>query len=276
MRGKLVSIDYDLNVVYAWNKVDKSAFLPSAKLFYALNSNQKPFIEIIRSRRQPDLNLLYFNDSASGLGVGTLLNSYSFISNPDLKMPVTTQATFGVESSWGQVKSIEGISYKKIKSQIYLTYASDSVGNFTVTPTNFDDNFMEIFARASADYGPLTGEVSGAYRKWSKRFFSDNLEKGPAALAYARLSYLKQVFIPRLYLGASLEARVSSRRDYRSITKGFTGSFSSLSGRLEFRYKDLTIWLNDENLLNSSYSTWWPYLESPRIVWVGFMWNFFN
>ncbi|HBZ01127.1 MAG TPA: hypothetical protein DEO84_07385 [candidate division Zixibacteria bacterium] len=276
MRGNLSSIDYDLKTAYSWNKVDNGAILPSAKLSYNINERQKPFVELLRSRRDPDLNLLYFNDNVEGLNLSQRLHSYRFIGNQTLSMPLTSQVTAGLESDWGQVNSIIGLSLKRIGSQIYLVYSKDSLANVIVTPTNFDDRFLEFFAKARAESGPISGEVSGAYRRWSKRFFSDDLEKGPAALGFARLSYLKEYFIRRLYLGGSLEARFSSRRDYRSIDAGLTGSYAIISGRFEFRYKDLTIWLSDENILNTAYITWWPYYESPRNVWVGMMWDFFD
>jgi hypothetical protein len=276
MCGNLNSIDYDLKAAYSWNKVDHGAILPSAKLSHNINERQRPFVELLRSRRDPDLNLLYFNDNVEGLSLSQRLHSYRFIGNQNLSMPLTSQATAGLESDWGKVESIIGISLKRIGSQIYLTYNKDSLANVTVTPSNFDDRFLELFAKARAESGPFSGEVYGAYRRWSKRFFADGLEKGPAALGFARLSYLKEYFIRRLYLGGSLETRFSSRRDYRSIDAGLTGSLAIISGRFEFRYKDLTIWLSDENLLNTAYITWWPYYESPRNVWVGMMWDFFD
>jgi hypothetical protein len=57
---------------------------------------------------------------------------------------------------------------------------------------------------------------------------------------------------------------------------GYTDAFISLSGRLEFQYKDITFWLNEDNLANSSYITWWPYYEQPRTVWWGMRWLFFD
>jgi hypothetical protein len=276
LRGHLNLINYDLRAAWSWNKIDHSAILPSARLSYQTNSGQTPYVEFSRSRKEPDLNLLYFSDSVLGLNIGQLLNSYKFVGNPDLSMPLTTQGTLGLESDWGKIQSGIGVSLKKIKSQIILFYTKDATGNIVVAPINYNDTFAELFAKAKAEYGPFTGELSGAYRKWSTRFFPDGLEKGPAALGFARVSFLKEFFIPRLYLGGSLEARVSTRRDYRSITTGLTDSFVPLAGRLEFRYKDLTMWLTDENLLNANYIAWWPYPQTPRIVWFGIMWNFFD
>lgn len=276
LKGKLSSTDYDLKIGYDWNKIDKGILLPAARLSYKMNSGISPFAEVLRLRQLPDLNLLYFTDDVTGLGIPPLLSSYAFIGDPDLSMPVTNQATLGFEWNTANIKTIAGASLKKIDSQITLSYSNDSLGNFTVRPVNFNDTFTEIFARGTGESGPISLELSGAYRIWKDRYFPDNLEKGPAALGFARLSYLRQFFISRLYFGGSLEARFVTRRDYRSITTGFTDAFASFSGRLEFRYKDLTIWLNDENLTNAAYSTWWPYLETPRIVWVGFLWNFFD
>ncbi len=274
LRGNLSAVTYDLKAAYSWNKTDHGAILPAARLSYVINQRWNPFVEASRSRRDPDLNLLYFNDNVTGLNMGQVLQSYTFIGNRNLSMPLTSQATAGLKSDWGKAQSTIGVSMKRIDSQIYLAYTKDSLANYVVTPSNFDDNFLDMFANIKAESGPFSGELSGAYRHWSKRFFADSLEKGPAALGFARLSFLKEFFIRRLYLGGSLEGRFSSRRDYRSILPGFTDGFSVISGRFEFRYKDVTIWVNDENLLNSAYITWWPYYESPRNVWVGLMWNF--
>jgi hypothetical protein len=276
LRGKLSPLSYDFKMAYDWNKIDKGILLPEAGLSFEINHGLFPFAEVLRSRQLPDLNLLYFVDNVTGLGNGQPLTSYAFIGDNNLSMPVTNQATLGLKWETGKIKTMAGASYKKIDSQITLSYSNDSQGNFVVRPVNFNDRYTEIFARGAGEGGPITLELSGAYRIWKDRYFSDNLEKGPVALGFARLSFLKQFFISRLYLGGSLETRFSTRRDYRSIVNGFTDAFASFSGRLEFRYKDLTIWLNDENLNNTAYSTWWPYLETPRIVWVGFLWDFFD
>jgi hypothetical protein len=273
LRGKLSPLHYDFDLAYDWNKIDKGVLLPSARIALESNSGPSPFAEFLRTRRLPDLNLLYFADNVTGLGLARLA-SYAFVGDPGLSMPVTNQAGVGFEWNSEKIKTMAGVSFKKIESQITLSYTNDSLGNFVVRPVNFNDTFAEIFARGSGKSGPISLELSGAYRTWKDRYFPDNLEKGPAALGFARLSYLREFFISRLYLGGSLEARFSSRRDYRSISPGFTDAFTCFSGRLEFRYKDLTIWLNDENLANTAFSTWWPYLETPRIVWVGFLWDF--
>jgi len=217
-----------------------------------------------------------FRDNVTGLGAEGFLESYSFEPYPGLKTPLVTQGSIGIESKSKPLDAIIGFSVKKIISQIYLSYGSDSTGNQMVTPRNLDDRFMEIFALSKLTIGPLTSEISGSYRQWQKRFFPDGLEKGPAALGFARLSYLKEVFVPRLFLGGSIEARISSRRDYRSIQPGFTSAYTVLFGRLEFRYKDFIFTLDEDNIANSNYISSWPYYAAPRTVWWNLRWTFFD
>jgi hypothetical protein len=267
---------YEIDLSYNWNEKDMGALLPKAKLSYGCSPNFSPFISISRFRRLPDLYLLNFDDNITGLNSGLFLESYSFAANPKLKSPVTTDATVGVESHSGKLESSLGASFKRINSQIYLNYSIDSLGNNLETPINFDDSYLEIFGAGKYSVGPISGEASGSFRKWNKGFFADGLEKGPVALGFARLSILKGLFVPRLYFGGSLEARFSSRRDYRSITEGLTNGFAALSGWLEFRYEDFTFWLNEDNLTNATYITWWDYYQAPRTVWWGFRWAFLD
>ena len=276
LNGGKAKAHYNAEIDFAWNGDDHGALLPRIKLTYDMTPSLSPFISAARFRRLPDLYLTNLDDHVSGLNAGSILKSYSFISNPNLKFPVTNEATLGAESHYGKFESSLGISYKKINSQIYLNYNIDSLGNNFETPTNFNDTYIELFGAGKYSLGPISGEASGSFRRWNKRFFADGPEKGPIALGFVRLSFLRGFFVPRLYFGGSLEGRFSSRRDYRSITPGLTSGFAALSGRLEFRYKDFTFWLNEDNITNGSYITWWDYYQTPRTVWWGFRWAFFD
>ncbi len=266
---------YDIKLDYAWNKIDKSTLLPYGIVKYDLSTNLTPYFSVARYRRLPDMNLLYLNDTVENLGISGHLESYKLISNPDLHSPQTTKAAIGLQSKFGKFSTNIGVSYKTIDSQIYLNY-SDSSGNFVARPTNFNDRFIELIVSAEGSVGPFSGEISGTVRRWNDKYFADGLEKDPAAIGFGRISVLKQFFIPKLYLGGSFEARVMTRRDYRSLIDGHADAFVATSGRLEFRYLDFTFWLNEENILNSAYTTLWPYNEAARLVWWGFRWDFID
>jgi hypothetical protein len=274
--GRRDGLCYTVKADYSWNSIDRGTLLPSAKFSYELSLPLTPFVAVSRSRQLPDLHLLSFNDSIPGLGIAPVLNSYRFLSDPGLSSPVTSVVSAGIESRTKNVEFVLGLSLKRIEYQITLSYSTDSSGNLTVHPVNINDAFLDLLVRGKAAYGPFSGELWGSIRRWNQRHFPDDLEKGPAAMGFGRISFLRQFFVPRLYLGGSFEIRAASRRDYRSITTGFTPGFFVASGRLEFRYKDLTFWLNDENLTNAAYITWWDYYESSRTVWWGLRWNFFD
>jgi hypothetical protein len=163
-----------------------------------------------------------------------------------------------------------------IDNQITLSYSESDPGDITVSPLNFDDEFTVFTAAIRANIGPLSGEASGAYRVWDDEYFSDNLEKGPAALGFARLSFKRRFFVPRLFFGGSIEMEAASRRDYRSVTFGYTDAYAVFHGRLEFQYKDLTFYLSEYNLLARQYYPLWPYPGRPRTIWWSFSWKFYN
>ena len=276
LSGEIGKYDYKIDMLYSWNGADHGTLLPSAYVGYEVNRIFNPFVSFSRSRRLPDLNLAYFNDSVGGLGIPGILQSYGFESSPDLHYPVTSEAAVGMESDFEWSKWKISASYMKIKNQIYLSYQSDTLGNVIVSPVNFDDELIEIIGSMNSRYGPFDGELGGAFRKWDERYFSDGLEKGPAITGFGRLSASKSFFFDDLFLGGSLEFRGASRQDYRSIRAGLTDWFGILNGRLEFRYKDFIFWWNDDNLLNSNYTSWWPYPETPRTLWWGFRWRFYD
>jgi hypothetical protein len=272
---RIGTLDYYLGLQYAWNDIDKKELFPSAGARISTGAF-KPYLRAFRSRELPDLYLTALKDSVSGLGIPGVIQSYSFRPNSNLASPVLTQATAGVNSHIGPLTVDIGGSFKKIDSQIYLSYSADSLGNLDVSPANFDDSYTEYYGSLNAEFGPISFDFNGAVRFWREKYFPDGLEKDPVAIGSGRVSLLKELFIPKLYLGGSLEAQAASRRDYRSITIGHTDAFIVTNGRLEFRYKDFTFWLNDDNLLNDRYITWWPYYQSPRSVWWGIRWNFFE
>jgi len=274
--GRRNGFSHTVKLAYEWNGADHGAFLPGLTLSYRTHGRAVPFVSLIRNRRIPDLNLLYFDDHITGLGAGETLESYRFISNSSLTMPINRSASAGVEFEFDTFDALLMISQKIVDNQIRLAYQIDSIGEVDVSPANFDDEYMELYGKIEGAYGPFSGELTGSYRKWKDEYFSDGLEKGPAAIAFGRISFLRQFFIPDLYLGGSLELRASSRRDYRSILVGYTDGFAAFSGRLEFRYKDFTFWLNETNLENLKYYSLWPYPEEPRVVWWGFRWSFFD
>lgn len=274
--GRLDRFEYRFEITYAWNGVDHGALLPAATFSYKSSSSFVPFVSLAKWRRLPDQYLLFFDDEVSGFSVSGLLESYRFESNDRLAAPVSTKASIGFESQFWEIESMVSISLKRIEDQIYLSYQVDNPGEYNVRPVNFDDEFVEVSAVMEKDAGPFSAEAGASYRRWSERFFSDGLEKGPAVLGFGRLSFLRQFFLRDLYLGGSLELRASSRRDYRSIGIGFTDAFTVFSGRLEFHYKDFTFWLFDENMTNLEYYTWWPYPEGARTVWWGFRWKFYD
>jgi hypothetical protein len=274
--GERESLRYRGEMKYSWNGADHGEFLPSGFFGYSFSENFSPFASISRSRRIPDLNLLYFNEEIDGLGLFETLSSYKFESSYDLNFPVTTKVTVGNETEvdWGGWRI--GISYIKIKDQIYLSYSDQGEGVHVVTPVNFDDELIELFGTINFKYSLVDGEAGGTLRRWKDRYFADNLEKGPAAVGFGRLSASRSFFLEDLFLGGSLEFRGSTRQDYRSINAGLTEWFGIINGRIEFRYKDFIFWWNDDNIINSSYTTWWPYPESARAVWWGFRWRFYD
>jgi hypothetical protein len=270
--GRLV---YNVRLFYQFNSIDKSAILPSIEGSLHLGSNFAVFGKAARTRMTPDLLLLNLDDNIAGLGVAQL-QSYHFICDPDLEFPVTTDITSGIRTRWLHLDSELGVSFKRIDSQISLSFEDTGAAHLIVSPYNFDDNFTEFYGKSSTQIGPVSGELWGAYRVWSNKYYPDGLEKGPQALGFGRVTFERNFFVPRLFLGGSLEMKAVSRRDYRSIVNGFTDAFISLSGRFEFRYKDVTFWLNEDNIANSSYVTWWPYYKEPRTVWWGLRWLFFD
>jgi hypothetical protein len=274
--GRRNELAYNAKVKYEWNGADHGAFLPELTVSYRTDWRIAPFISFTGNRRNPDLNLLYFNDQVAGLGIGQTLESYRFLSNIGLVMPITKSASAGVEFEFETFDALMMISRKRVDDQIRLVYDVDSLGEVTVSPVNFDDEFMEVSGKIEAASGPFSGELGGTFRKWKDDYFSDGTEKGPAAVGFGRISFLRQFFIPDLYLGGSLEMQASSRRDYRSVLIGYTDGFAVFSGRLEFRYKDFTFWLNENNLENLGYYSLWPYPEEPRTVWWGFRWRFLD
>jgi len=267
---------YKFNLAYEWNKLDKGALLPSGKIEYSLSDEIRPYIAASRSREIPDLYLRNLHDFVSSTGTSEILRSYTFSPQPNLNTPVFTQASLGSEIRLSILYIDLGVSHKRIDSQIFASYELDSNNNLIVSPKNFDDSYLEIFGTAKSRIGIIDGEIGGSLKHWDNKRLPNGLEKTPSALGFGRISLRKQVFIPRLFIGGSLEARLSSRRDYSSIVAGSDDAFVAFDGRLEFQYLDFIFWLNDENLTNENYITWWPYYESPRIVWWGFKWNFFD
>lgn len=265
-----------VNLDYAWNGIDHGAFVPELRVSRGFGDKLMLFGEFSRKRKFPDLFLLYFHDYVSGLGAGQTLESYTFDSKSNLRMPIVGTLSLGLESSWHLFNVELSISGVRIDDQIRLSYQADTNGNVVVTPINFDDRYMKIEGRIDGSQGPFSGEFSAIYRKWDDRYLPDGLEKGPAAVGFGRLSFLKEFFIRDLYLGGSLEMQVSSRRDYRSILQGFTDGYAVFDGRLEFRYKDFTFRLNEDNLLDTRYYSLWPYPEKPRTLWWDFRWKFFG
>lgn len=267
---------YDLKIAYDWNEADKGAVLPSARIKMALSDRIGPYISASRSRRLPDLYARNIEDNVPNLGIAGFLASYQFVRNSNLATPLVTQGTLGMDFG-GEIMEAEiGLSYKTIDSQVRIEYIEGPSDQLTLTPVNFDDQYTEIFAGFSSTYGVFAGELAASYRVWDDKYFLGGFEKGPSAMGYGRISLLKEIFIPQLFLGGSFEACLASRREYRSITAGYTDAFVATFGRLEFRYKDFTFWVNEDNLLNSHYISWWPYYQSPRQVWWGFRWIFFD
>jgi len=276
LSGKFEDFFYRGDVNYAWNGADHGAFLPAAFISYDLTQQIKPFASFSRSRRLPDLNLMYFKDDISGLGLPQILESYIFEPSSDLSFPVTTKLSAGFETGFDWSNWRIMASYMKIKNQIYLFYEIDTIGTNTVSPINFDDGLIEISGNVNIWFGPFDGEIGGSFRQWDERFFSDGLEKGPAAIGFGRISVSKSFFFDDLFLGGSLEFRGASRQDYRSIRVAYLDWFGILNGRLEFRYKNFIFWWNDDNISNNNYTTWWPYPQTPRTVWWGFRWRFYD
>jgi hypothetical protein len=276
LSGDRDHLDYRGELKYSWNGADLGELLSSGFIGYTLSEKFSPFVSISRSRRIPDLNLLYLSEEIDGLGLFETLSSYSFETSYDLDFPVTTRFVIGSESDIGWAGWRIGISYIKIKNQINLSYEDRGEGVHVITPVNFDDELMEFFGTINFEYGFIDGEAGGALRRWKDKYFADNLEKGPAAMGFGRLSASRSFFLDDLFLGGSLEFRGSSRQDYRSINVGLTEWFGVLNGRLEFRYKDFIFWWNDDNLINSSYTTRWPYPETARTLWWGFRWRFYD
>ena len=279
--GRLIgSVDenqvYDLGLTYSWNGIDHGELLPNAKIDYKIANLYTTFVSYSRSRRLPDLNLNYYNNQISIIGLPGVLETYSFQTSSNLKSPVTSRVTAGIGADWDWVSLKATASQIDIKNQIYLAYQSDTTGNFIASPVNFDDDFLEITGSATLKYSYFNAELGGSYRSWKDKYFDDGLEKGPAAIGFGRLSALKSFFFDDLFLGGSLEMRIASRQDYRSIRVGYLDAYGVLNGRLEFQYKDFIFWWNEDNLTNNNYSTWWPYPRIPRTLWWGFRWRFYD
>jgi len=276
MENKDARPHYAFNLGYEWNLIDKGAVVPSIDIEYDLSGRLISYIMAYRARGIPDLYVRNLSDHVLLPSASVILRSYAFAPEPNLDTPLISQLTSGTMIDLGRADADLGISYKKIESQIYTLYTTDSDGNLTVAPANFNDSYIECFGTIKAGLWIFASEFGGSLRFWNDKYLPGGQEKGPKALGYGRVSARKEIFIPELFIGGSLDSRFTSRRDYRSIIDGSTDAFVSINGRLEFQYKDLVFWLNDENILNENYITWWPYYESPRIVWWGFKWSFFD
>jgi len=269
-------ISADVDLAYAWSGTDGRAFLPGAQIGFELSEHYFVASSLAKSRRMADLQLLYFDDNVTNIGAGNILTSYQFIPASNLKSPVTIETSIIIGRKGSGISGQLGLALKDIKNQQRLSYSEIDSGIFMISPVNFDDRFVEFSARLGAELGPVSGEGSVTYRKWKNRFFDDGLEKGPSAMGFCRLSIDKQFFIPELFFGGSIEMQASSRRDYRSIGIGLTDGFAVFCGRLTFRYKDFTFYLNEDNFTRISYYPLWPYPGTPRAVWWGFRWKFLD
>ena len=273
--GRWNKIGYKAELGYNWAGIDHAAILPSAEFKYDFKDRLFTALSFYRQRRSPDLYLLYYDDYVVNLGSSDL-DSYHFLPSSTLKSPLTTAVS--LKLGWG-ISTIDiyaGLTIKDIKDQIRLAYYLPGQGEYILSPVNFDDRMTVIDAGIKGGYGPLQAELSAAYRIWNEKYFDDGLEKGPAVLGFGRLTMEKQFFIPDLYLGGSIEAQASSRRDYRTMQIGLTDGFIIFEGRVVVRYKDFTFHLNEDNLTAAEYFPLYPYPGTPRSVWWGFKWEFVN
>lgn len=264
------------DIDYSWNGIDRDIVLPGSRLEYKMRKSFFAAVSFYKSRRMPDLYLRYFDDDVSNLGYPGVLETYRFQSARGLKSPVTTAASIEVGGSLSGLNVMAALSKKDIKDQIRLAYYLVDPGDHVLYPVNFDDRFIELTAKLDGNIGPFSGELAGAYRKWEDAYFPDGLEKGPAFVGFGRISFLREFFVPRLYFGASVEVQASSRREYRSIQVGLTDSFAIGFARFLFRYKDLTFYFNEDNILQREYYPQWPYPGNPRNFWWGFRWKFLD
>jgi len=269
-------ISYDLAAGFEWDKRDGAVVTPSLNLKYNINGGLYSSMSAFRERRFPDLQLAYFNDNVVNLGYTDNLETYSFQSNSRLKSPVTSAAAFRIGLIKGGFDIYAAVAINDIKDQIRIAYSDIASGDITATPVNFDDRYLRTTVGVSRESGLITGELSASYRKWNDKYFPDGLEKGPAFVGFGQLELERQFFISELYLGASLEIRAESRRDFRSIQLGFVDSYALLNSRLMFRYKDFTFYLNEDNILSQEYYPLYPYPGSPRMLWWNFRWRFFG
>jgi hypothetical protein len=274
--GRWRDLSCSAALMYSWNKIDGSAYLPDTEIRYDLDDRYYAIASFSKYRGVPDLYLRFFDDYVDNLGFTDALESYRFEAVPGLKTPVSTSASIGMGVNFPVVGADIGVNRKRINDQITLSYSESDPGDILATPANFDDEFTEITATLNAKIGPFSGEASAAYRWWDDRYFSDNLEKGPAVIGFGRLSFRRQFFIPRLFFGGSVEMEASSRRDYRSVTIGYTDAYAVFHGRLEFQYKDFRFYFNEDNLMAHKYYPLWPYPGRPRTIWWGFNWKFYN
>jgi len=274
LAAKSGHFSYNADLAYSWTEFDRGAFLPNAGMEYNFSERFFASLSFSNNRGTPDLQLLYFDDHVENLGYTDNLDSYQFASDARLKSPVSTRTSINFGSKMIGIDAGLSLSLIDIENQIRLSYQATDPGNFVVRPVNFDDRFMEAGAKLQGRVGPFAGEISTSFRKWNDRYFDDGLEKGPVVLGFGRLAFEKRFFIPDLYLGGSVEMQASSRRDYRSIRVGLTDGFAIFHGRLVFRYKDFTFYLNEDNLLAEKYYPLWPYPGTPRAVWWGFRWKF--
>ncbi|MEE9555254.1 MAG: hypothetical protein V3W18_13280, partial [candidate division Zixibacteria bacterium] len=273
--GHWNKISFETGIGYSWAGTDREAILPNADIRYNFTERNFVSLSLTRYRKSPDLYLLYYDDFVTGLG-SNFLESYHFLPASNLKSPVTTAAAVKTGAELSIFDTHIGFSVKNIEDQVKLAWYLPNPGETIVSPVNFDDRLFEIDAGFTSELGPFAMEMSATYRYWDDKYFDDGLEKGPAVLGFGRLALEKQLFIPDLFMGGSLDARASSRRDYRAIQVGLTDGFVIFNGRLVFRYKDFTFYLNDDNLAARQYYPLYPYPGTPRGVWWGFKWEFFD
>ncbi len=271
--GSWNKIIYNAGIGYSWAGTDRGAILPDAEIRYDITERYFANLSISRYRRSPDLYLLYYDDYVTGLG-SSILESYRFLPVSALKSPLTTAVSAKFGGGFSIFDARIGLSVKSIEDQVRLAYYYPEMGEVIVTPVNYEDRFFEADIAFTGELGPVSGEISAAYRYWDERYFDDGLEKGPALLGFGKLAFEKQLFIPDLFIGGSLEARGSSRRDYRSVQIGLTDGFVIISGRIIFKYKDFTFYLNEDNLTARKYYPLYPYPGTPRAVWWEFKWEF--
>lgn len=235
---------------------------------------------------EPDIYAMYYHHPQLNFDQQSLIRSYRYIADPDLKPKKTLFGSSGFHidaAAWlgGDIN----VSFEKVYNDLVpVVEGTDSI--WTSSQHNIDyDRLTATFDLAYNITGYFTGKSGLTFFHYNPGDVLPGIKHSPSLIAFSQGEFKVREVLRDIDLSSAFQVRYYSKRYYAGFSSVLLDRYEYkqaivIDGSLAIHFGSFEFRITEDNILDyltdNNYELWGEYTMPPGMVWWQFTWNFYN